>query len=216
MKTNDNLTKNNKRNFLYIKVIVALIILLLIIISIVTYSSYQAKQLNKLTNNVTQNINKIIVSADSAGNLISAVKLTDSERNSYISQLNSIIETLKNDESSKYNTQALQIQEQNNIALATYFRDEYIVAGNLSPLLKILNTYSTTSLPSANDIYSIEATTRSVLNSNELAEMSNLYNNNNYIQQQLMNYTTPSQIKNSLNTQLSAAKALASIENFSL
>lgn len=215
METNDKIIKNKKGSLAYIKVIVALIVLLLIIISIITYSSYQAKQLNKLTNNVTQNINKIIVSTSSAGNLISAVKLTNSERNGYISQLNSVIENFKNDENSKYNTQALHIQEQNNIALATYFRDEYIIARNLSPLLKILNTYSTTSLPSANDIYNIEATTKSVLNSNQLAEMSNLYNNNNYIQQQLMNYTTPSQIKNSLNTQLSAAQALASIENIS-
>lgn len=216
METNDKLIKNNKGSLVYIKIIIALIVLLLIIISIVTYSAYQAKQLDKLTNNVTQNINKIIVSTNSAGNLVSAVKLTDSERNGYISQLNNIIESLKNDENSKYNTQTLHMQEQDNIALATYFRDEYIIAGKLSPLLKILNTYSTTSLPSANDIYNIEATTKSVLNSNELAEMSNLYNNNNYIQQQLMNYTTPSQIKNSLNAQLSAAKALANIENFSL
>lgn len=216
METNDKLIKNNKGSLAYIKIIIALIVLLLIIVSIVTYSTYQAKQLDKLTNNVTQNINKIIVSTNSAGNLISAVKLTDSERNGYISQLNNIIDSLKNDENSKYNTQTLHMQEQDNIALATYFRDEYIIAGKLSPLLKILNTYSTTSLPSANDIYNIEATIKSVLNSNELAEMSNLYNNNNYIQQQLMNYTTPSQIKNSLNAQLSAAKALASIENISL
>lgn len=215
METNDKIIKNKKGSLAYIKVIIALIVLLLIIISIASYTSYQAKQLNKLTNNVNQNINKIIVSTSSVGNLISAVKLTDSERDGYTAQLNSVIENLKNDESSKYNTQALHIQEQNNIALATYFRDEYTIAGNLTPLLKILNTYSTTSLPSANDIYNIEATTKSVLNSNELAQMSNLYKNNNYIQQQLINYTTPSQIKNSLNTQLSAAIALASIENIS-